>query len=80
MGDIVLDPFSGSGTAGQVCERLGRRWVGLELSEDCIKIARKRTAQIGLVLRSGSPLDDEEVARYVHLLKSPAPRSRPARK
>lgn len=47
-GDIVFDPFLGSGTVGKVCERLGRRWIGLELSEAYIEIAKKRTAQMGL--------------------------------
>ncbi len=47
-GDLVLDPFLGSGTVGKVCERLGRRWVGLELSASYIEIATKRTAQRGL--------------------------------
>lgn len=47
---VVFDPFIGSGTVGKVCERLGRRWAGLELSADYIGIARKRTAQRGLWL------------------------------
>jgi DNA modification methylase len=45
---VVFDPFLGSGTVGKVCERLGRRWAGLELSGDYISIARKRTSQMGL--------------------------------
>ena len=49
-GDLVLDPFIGSGTVGKVAERFGRRWVGLELSEKYINIAKNRTAQIGLGL------------------------------
>jgi len=49
-GDLVLDPFLGSGTVGRVCERLGRRWVGLELSDAYIGIAKNRTAQRGLGL------------------------------
>lgn len=48
VGDVVFDPFLGSGTVGVVCERFGRRWVGTELSTEYIKIARKRTAQQGL--------------------------------
>jgi site-specific DNA-methyltransferase (cytosine-N4-specific) len=48
VGDICFDPFLGSGTVGVVCERLGRRWVGLELSPEYIEIAKRRTAQIGL--------------------------------
>jgi DNA modification methylase len=51
----VLDPFLGSGTVGKVCERLGRRWVGLELSAPYIEIARKRTAQCGLFTGFSEP-------------------------
>jgi hypothetical protein len=29
---IVLDPFTGSGTTGEVCRQLGRRFIGLDLS------------------------------------------------
>ena len=45
---LVLDPFLGSGTVGKVAERLGRRWVGLELSADYIAIAENGTAQMGI--------------------------------
>jgi len=47
-GDVVLDPFFGSGTTGEVCERLGRRWIGCELSPEYGKLAAKRTAQQGM--------------------------------
>jgi site-specific DNA-methyltransferase (adenine-specific) len=47
---IQLDPFIGSGTTGKVCERLGRKWVGIELSPSYLTIAGKRTAQRGLGL------------------------------
>lgn len=46
---FVLDPFAGSGTVGLVCQRLGRRFVGLELKPDYCAMAYKRTAQMGLV-------------------------------
>ncbi len=41
-GDIVLDPFAGSNTTGAVAERMGRRWIGLELSEEYLKGSRFR--------------------------------------
>jgi DNA modification methylase len=47
-GDLVLDPFAGSGTVGQVAEKAARRWVGLELSANYVALARQRSAQIGL--------------------------------
>jgi site-specific DNA-methyltransferase (adenine-specific) len=30
-GDLVLDPFGGSGTTFAVCEKKGRRWLGIEI-------------------------------------------------
>jgi len=47
-GDIVLDPFFGSGTTGWVAQRLGRKWIGCELNKDYIKIAKKRFQQTEL--------------------------------
>ena len=44
-GDIVLDPFFGSGTTGYVAQRLYRKWLGIELNPEYIKIANKRFVQ-----------------------------------
>ncbi len=41
-GDIVLDPFFGSGTTGAVAKRLHRNWIGLEREKKYIEIAQKR--------------------------------------
>jgi DNA methylase len=41
-GDIVLDPFGGSGTTFDVCERLERHWIGVEL-DDCEVIIERLT-------------------------------------
>ena len=43
-GDVVLDPFFGSGTVGQVAYNLGRNFVGLELNAEYIEIAQRRIA------------------------------------
>ena len=43
-GDIVLDPFSGSGTSSLLAERLGRKWCGIDVSPKYCTIARKRIA------------------------------------
>jgi len=50
VGDAVIDPFFGSGTVGEVCERTGRRWLGCDLNEDYARLAAERTAQTGLAL------------------------------
>jgi len=41
-GDIILDPFLGSGTTGAVAKRLGRHWIGIEADENYRSIALKR--------------------------------------
>jgi modification methylase len=41
-GDIVLDPFFGSGTTGAVAKRLGRLWIGIESEKGYISIAQQR--------------------------------------
>ena len=47
-GDVVLDPFFGSGTTGEVAEQLGRRWLGIELNEAYAPLQQQRTAQMGV--------------------------------
>tara|TARA_Y100000361_G_scaffold59576_1_gene52173 strand:+ start:2145 stop:2981 length:837 start_codon:yes stop_codon:yes gene_type:complete len=44
-GDIVLDPFMGSGTTAVVAKRLSRRWIGIELNPEYANIIKERTAQ-----------------------------------
>ncbi|TQV83044.1 site-specific DNA-methyltransferase [Denitrobaculum tricleocarpae] len=41
-GDLVLDPFGGSCITGEVCERLGRRWICAELVESYLEGAKGR--------------------------------------
>ncbi|MBR9679687.1 MAG: site-specific DNA-methyltransferase [Candidatus Altiarchaeota archaeon] len=41
-GDIVLDPFMGSGTTAVACKQLNRHWLGFELVEDYITLANQR--------------------------------------
>ena len=54
-GDIVLDPFFGSGTTGAVAKRLNRRFIGLERDATYAEVARKRIAAI-------EPLAADDVA------------------
>mgnify|MGYP000630876620 CR=1 FL=1 len=45
-GDVVLDPFFGTGTTGAVAKRLGRRFVGIERDADYARAARERIARV----------------------------------
>ena len=45
-GDVVLDPFFGTGTTGAVATRLGRNWLGIERNETYVTAARKRIAKV----------------------------------
>lgn len=48
-GDLVLDPFAGSGTTALVAGRLGRRFVGVELHPDYVDLAERRLHRAGFV-------------------------------
>ncbi len=54
-GDIVLDPFFGTGTTGAVAKRLGRHWIGIEREDAYISVAETRIAE-------ALPLDESAVA------------------
>jgi site-specific DNA-methyltransferase (adenine-specific) len=45
-GDTVLDPFLGSGTTGKMAAQLGRKFIGIEISSDYLKIARERIGAV----------------------------------
>jgi len=52
-GDLVLDPFAGSGTTVAVAKKLGRNYLGCELSSDYVEYATDRLERI----KVGAPLD-----------------------
>ena len=54
-GDVVLDPFFGTGTTGAVAARLGRHWIGCEREERYRRIALERIA-------AALPLDERALA------------------
>jgi modification methylase len=45
-GDVVVDPFFGTGTTGAVAKRLGRHFIGMERDPGYIKAARERLRQV----------------------------------
>jgi len=63
-GDVVLDPFFGSGTTGAVAKKMGRHFIGLEREEKYVRLAQDRIAEV-------ETLSDEQ------LEITPAKRSEP---
>jgi len=59
-GDIVADFFCGSGTTLAVAEKLGRRWIGSDLSKYAIQVTRKRL----LGIHNSKDLLDEKKEKY----------------
>jgi modification methylase len=45
-GDVVLDPFFGTGTTGAVAKRLHRHWIGIEQEKKYVRVARRRIAAV----------------------------------
>src|SRR5437868_6805959 len=41
-GDLVYDPFMGSGTTAKIAHQLGRLWLGSEISEEYVALAKER--------------------------------------
>jgi DNA modification methylase len=64
-GDVVLDPFFGTGTTGAVARKLHRRWIGIERDEGYIKVAEERIDAIQPV-----PLADQ-VFSFANKRESP---------
>ena len=54
-GDLVLDPFFGTGTTGAVAKRLGRDFIGIDADPGYVDLAAKRIAAV-------QPLDQEDLA------------------
>ncbi len=46
QGDVVLDPFFGTGTTGAVAKKLGRQWIGIERDADYASLALARIANV----------------------------------
>jgi modification methylase len=50
-GDVILDPFFGTGTTGAVAKRLGRKWIGIEREDSYVEAALER-------IEAALPLDE----------------------
>ena len=67
IGDVVLDPFLGSGTTAAVAKRLRRHWIGIEREEAYIRIAQKRIDAV-------EPWSEEQLRQAGYIEPTPPPR------
>ncbi len=63
-GDVILDPFFGTGTTGAVAKKLGRNWIGLEQNTEYADLAERR-------------IHRTVAGKDVELLRTPSKRSQP---
>jgi DNA modification methylase len=54
-GDVVLDPFLGSGTTCRAADVLGRKWLGIEVNPDYVQMSKERLEQPFTVFDSVDP-------------------------
>jgi modification methylase len=65
-GDVVLDPFFGTGTTGAVAQRLGRRWIGIERDHNYATQAQLRLAKVeALPAETVAPLPEKRAEARV---------------
>jgi len=63
-GDVVLDPFFGSGTTGEAAHRLGRHWIGIERDPRYVELARQRIAGL-------PPIPEPDVLQTINPRREP---------
>ncbi len=73
-GDIILDPFFGTGTTGAVAKRLGRHWIGIEANSGYITIAQQRINSVNADPECNTPIYKKHTAEkrvpFINLLRS----------
>jgi modification methylase len=62
-GDVVLDPFFGTGTTGAVAKKLGRDWIGIERDKKYIRVAQKRIDAVQIADREAVHVEKRKQAR-----------------
>ena len=74
-GEVVADPFMGSGSVGVAAAKLGRRFLGNDLNPDAVQIAARRLRDVGASGRAPAPPADAEPTQAD--LLNPVPVERP---
>ena len=56
-GDLVVDPFVGAGTTTKMAAINGRRWLGIDISEEYVELAKKRMEVAEQMIQDGYTKD-----------------------
>ena len=68
-GDIVLDPFFGTGTTGAVCKKLGRKFIGIEKNVTYLKEAKKRILKIKKIKNEDIKIINKKISNKISISK-----------
>jgi modification methylase len=78
-GDIVLDPFFGTGTTGAIAKKLGRQFIGIEQESNYIEVAKTRIDEINVLLPEASWTESKKESQakvpFINLIKTKIIRS-----
>ena len=66
-GDIILDPFFGTGTTGVICKKLGRKFIGIEKNPIYIKEAKKRILKAKKIIQEEVKIDNKKVLNKINI-------------
>ena len=66
-GDLVLDPFFGTGTTGVVCKKLGRKFIGIEKSATYLKEAKKRILKVKKIKSTEIKLLNKKISKKINI-------------
>ena len=66
-GDLVLDPFFGTGTTGVVCKKLGRKFIGIEKNATYLKEAKKRILKVKKIKSTEIKLLNKKISKKINI-------------
>ena len=66
-GDLVLDPFFGTGTTGVVCKKLGRKFIGIEKNATYLKEAKKRILKVKKIKSTEIQLLNKKISKKINI-------------
>ena len=66
-GDLVLDPFFGTGTTGVICKKLGRKFIGIEKNATYIKEAKKRILKVKRIKSEEIRILNKKITKKINI-------------